>query len=187
MKLTGQEPDSNPNTTRGLVHSSPTEPSACGSWRGISGRGTSGRGTSGRGTSGRGTPGKGTSGRGISGRGTSGRGTSGRGKSGRLLPPADSPSSYRFTLISEVFPTASISRSVGATRQGFCSVTRPICCSLLRVGVSGVRGRGEGSRVCGRGAGAGGCGRMGMLVHLLALLRYHGWLIVYHGISIVSG
>ena len=47
-KLTRQEHDSNTNATRGLVHSSPTEPSGRASGRGTSGRGTSGRGRSGR-------------------------------------------------------------------------------------------------------------------------------------------
>ena len=104
-KLTRQEPDSNPNASRGLIYCSPTEPS-----RRASGRGTSGRGTSGRGTSGRGISGRGISGRRTSARGTSGRGTSGMGTSGRLSPPPDSPSSYCSTSTSEVFLAASASR-----------------------------------------------------------------------------
>jgi hypothetical protein len=147
-KLTRQETNSNPNTTQGLVHSSPTEPSGRASRRGTSGRGASGRGTSGRGTSGRGTSGRGTSGRGTSGRGTSGRGTSGRGTfgrgtcgrgtsvrgtSGRLSPPADSPSSYCSTSTSEEFLAASAARRVGVAVRGFRCVICPKNSSPRRV------------------------------------------------------
>jgi len=86
-KLTRQQPDSNPNATRGLVDSSPTEPSGHASGRVTSRKGTSGGGTSGR--------------------GTTGRGTSRRGTSGRLSPPAYWPSSCCSTSTSEVFPAAS--------------------------------------------------------------------------------
>jgi len=136
--LAAQEPDSNPNATRGLVYSSPAKPSTRASGRGTSGRGTTSRETSRR--------------------ERSGKRTSAIGTLGRLLPPADSPSSCCSISTSEVFPAAPTSRRVGTTGRGFWGVRSPKNCSPLRVWVSGVRGHGGGSGVCGHGAGTVGCG-----------------------------
>jgi len=119
---------------RGLVNSSPKEPSGCSSVGGTSGRGILKRGTSGRGTS---------------WRGTWGTGTSLRGRSGRLFPATDSLSSCWSTLISEVFPASSASRWVGTAWQGICGCTSPNNSCPLRGWVSGVCGGGWGSGVCG--------------------------------------
>jgi hypothetical protein len=147
MKPTRQE-------LRGVVHSSPTEPSGL----------ASGRETSGRGRLGRGTLVRWTSGRGTLGRGTLERQTSGRRTTARLMTGTTSPSCCCSTLTSEMFPAVTVSRRVGIPGRGFCDVTSSNNFSQLMEGVSGVRGRGRGSRVFSRVVGAGG----GILAHLLA-------------------